>query len=160
ASGGHGSYRARLAFPKAGRWTLTARAGSTTSRLGTVTVRKAAGIPISFVWPTSVAVEPGGSLLVAENGLARVMRVGLSTGRVTDVVSLTKAYAVRRASSGAVYATDGSVLRRIDGSTPVKVADSESDIGPLAVAPNGDVYFTTETKLWKLAGGSGTPVRL
>src|SRR5262249_50792490 len=120
ASGGHGSYRARLAFPKAGRWTLTARAGSTTSRLGTVTVRKAAGISISFVWPTSVAVEPGGSLLVAENGLARIMRVGLSTGRVTEVVSLTKAYAVRRASSGAVYATDGSVLRRIDGSTPVK----------------------------------------
>ena len=34
ATGGRGSYRARFVFPSAGRWTLTARAGGTTSRLG------------------------------------------------------------------------------------------------------------------------------
>ena len=159
ASGGHGSYRARLVFPKAGRWTLTARAGGATSRLGAVTVRKAAPVPLTFAWPTSVEAEPGGSLLVVENGLSRLLRVSAS-GRVTELASLGKAYAVRRCPSGVVYVTDGPVLRRLDGTATPEVARAESEIGPLAIAPNGDVYFVTETKLWKLAGGRGTPVRL
>jgi len=160
ASGGHGSYRALLVFPTAGRWTLTARAGGATSRLGTVTVRNARPVPLAFVWPTSVDVEPDGSLLVVENGLNRLVRVSTS-GRVTEIASLTKAYAVRRASSGALYVNGGPTLYRIDGTAaPVKVAQAEGDIGPMAVAPNGDVDFTTETKLWKLAGGKDAPVRL
>ena len=160
ASGGHGSYRARLVFPAAGRWTLTARAGSSTARLGSVTVRKAAATPLTFVWPTSVDVEPGGSLLVVENGLRRLVRLDPVTGRVTQIAALTKPYAVRRAASGAVFVSDGPVLRRIDGTRPpAKVAEADGDIGPIAIAPNGDVYFTTETTLWKLAGGQGTPVR-
>jgi sugar lactone lactonase YvrE len=160
ASGGHGSYRARLVFPAAGRWTLTARAGGATSHIGSVTVRKAAPVPLAFVWPTSVDVEPGGSLLVVENGLSRLVRVSTS-GRVTEIASLTKAYAVRRAPSGALYVNGGPALFRIEGTAvPVKVAEAESDIGPMAIAPNGDVYFTTETKVWRLAGGKGVPVRL
>jgi streptogramin lyase len=160
ASGWHGSYRALLVFPKTGRWTLTARAGDATSRLGTVTVRKAPPVPLAFVWPTSVDVEPDGSLLVVENGLNRLVRVSTS-GRVTEIASLTKAYAVRRASSVTLYVNSGPTLFRIDGTAaPVKVAQAEGDIGPMAIDPNGDVYFTTETKLWKLAGGSGTPVWL
>ena len=35
----------------------------------------AAGKPLTFAWPTSVEVEPGGSLLVVENGLKRLVRV-------------------------------------------------------------------------------------
>lgn len=159
ASGGRGSYRARLVFPKAGRWTLTARAGGASSRLGAVTVRKAAPVPLTFAWPTSVQTEPGGSLLVVENGLSRLVRVSAS-GRMTELASLGKAYAVRRANSGAVYLTDGAVLRRLDGTSTPEVARAEAEIGPLAIAPNGDVFFVTETKLWKLAGGKGTPVRL
>lgn len=159
ASGGHGSYRARLVFPAAGRWTLTGRAGSTTSRLGSVTVRRAA--PIEFVWPTSVEVEPGGSLLVVENGLHRLVRIRPATRRVTELATLAKPYAVHRSVSGAVFVSDGPDLRRIDGTgAPVKVAEADADIGPIAVAPNGDVYFTTGTALWRLAGGKGTPVRL
>jgi sugar lactone lactonase YvrE len=159
ASGRHGSYRARLVFPEAGRYTLTARAGTATSRLGAVTVRKAAGVPLSFVWPTAVQAEPGGSLLVVENGLNRLVRVSAS-GRVTELASLGKAYAVRRAASGTVYLTDGAVLRRLDGASTPEVAKSEAEIGPLTVAPNGDVFFVTETTLFELAGGKGTPVRL
>jgi streptogramin lyase len=120
----------------------------------------AARAPITFVWPTSVEVEPGGSLLVVENGLRRLMRVS-PAGRVTLVANLRKPYAVARSRSGQIYVTDGPVLRRIDGKrAPVKVARAVSDIGPIAVAPSGDVYFTTELGLWKLAGGRGTPIRL
>src|SRR5690242_618372 len=103
----------------------------------------AAPTPLTFVWPTSVEVEPGGSLLVVENGLNRLVRVS-PTGRVTQVAALLEPYAVQRSRSGRIYVTDGPVLRRIDGKrAPVKVAQAESDIGPIAIAPNGDVYFTT-----------------
>src|SRR5437868_2319472 len=48
--------------------------------LGAVTVLAgsalaASSTPLSFVWPTSVEVEPGGSVLVVENGLRRLVRV-------------------------------------------------------------------------------------
>jgi streptogramin lyase len=96
---------------------------------------------------------------VVENGPSRLVRVGPS-GRVTELASLTKAYGVRRAASGVVYVTDGPILRRLDGTSTPEVARAETEIGPLAIAPSGDVYFVTETKLWKLAGGKGTPVRV
>jgi serine/threonine-protein kinase len=108
--------------------------------------------PIPFVWPTSVAVEPGGSLLVVENGLHRLVRVSPG-GEVTTVAALTKPYAVVRSRPGSIYVTDGPVLRRIDGTrTPVRVATANNDIGPIALARNGDLYFTTETALWMLHG--------
>jgi len=120
----------------------------------------ASSTPLSFVWPTSVEVEPGGSLLVVENGLRRLVRISPS-GRVTQVAVLVKPYAVARSRSGHVYVTDGPILRRLAGKKPpVKVAEAASDIGPIAVAPNGDVYFTTDGGLWKLAGGAGKPIQL
>jgi sugar lactone lactonase YvrE len=161
ASGGHGSYRARLVFSAAGRWTLTARTGSSSSSLGRVQVRRAAAAPLTFVWPSSVEVEPSGSLLLVENGLRRLVRVVPATGRVTEIASLTKPYAVRRARSGSIFVTDGPELLRIDGTkAPVKVAEASTDIGPIAIAPNGDVYFATDTAIFRLSGGKGTPARI
>jgi serine/threonine protein kinase, bacterial len=120
----------------------------------------AARAPIAFVWPTSVAVEPSGSLLVVENGLHRLVRIS-PAGRVAQIWALTKPYAVRRARSGVVYVTDGPILRRLAGArATVKVAAADADIGPIAIARNGDVYFTTETALWRLRGGRGAPVQL
>ena len=116
--------------------------------------------PLSFVWPTSVAVEASGSLLVVENGLHRLVRVGTG-GQVTQVAALTKPYAVVRSRSGSIYVTDGPVLRRIDGTkAPVAIAKVASDIGPVALALNGDLYFTTETALWQLPRGKRSPVHL
>lgn len=116
--------------------------------------------PLTFVWPTSVAVEPGDSLLVVENGLRRLVRVG-PDGQETQLAALTKPYAVVRSRSGSIYVTDGPILRRIDGAKrPVAVAAAGSDIGPIALALNGDVYFTTQTALWKLPRGRRAPVHL
>jgi streptogramin lyase len=120
----------------------------------------AAPTPLTFVWPTSVDVEPDGSLLVVENGLRRLDRVS-PAGEVTQVATLTKPYAVQRTRSGSIYVTDGPALRRIDGAgAPAIVTRAVSDIGPIAVARNGDVYFTTEAALWKLPRGKRAPVRL
>jgi streptogramin lyase len=151
-----GSYRARLVFPAAGRWTLTARAGGSTSRLGSVTVRRPA---LRFTWPTSVDDQPDGSLLVVENGRARVLVVEPATGATRVLTSgFEKPYAAVRAPSGSIYVSDGRTLERVDaGGSPLTVATADEDIGPLAIAPNGDVYYTTGTPLFRLPAGGGAP---
>jgi DNA-binding beta-propeller fold protein YncE len=156
ATGGRGSYRARLVFPSGGRWTLTARAGATTSRLGSIAVRARAPVPLTFVWPTSLDVEPDGRLLLVENGLERVLRIDPTTGRAATVAAgIPKAYAAARAPSGSIFVAGAHELLRIDGATPpIRVAEADSDIGPIAVAPNGDVYFATGTQIFVLHGGS------
>jgi hypothetical protein len=54
---------------------LSAKAGGSTSRLGTVTVRSATPKPLTFTWPTSIDLQADGSLLVVENGAGRLDRV-------------------------------------------------------------------------------------
>ena len=158
ATGGRGSYRARLRFPRAGRWALTAHAGRSISRLGSVQVRAA---PLTFVYPTSIELEPGGTALLVENGRRRLLRVNLGTGRTNVLASsLSRPFGVARSSSGAVYFSDESV-KRLDGSgPPIEVAPSDEQVGPVTVAPNGDLYYSTETRVFRLAGGTGTPVRI
>lgn len=116
--------------------------------------------PVTFVWPTSIALEPTGSLLVVENGLHRLVRVDPRTGKLTELASgLTKPYAVARSGPGRIYVTDaGTVLLVGGGSTPKAVAAAPEDIGPLAVAANGDLWFTTSQRLYRVSGGRSTVV--
>src|SRR5262245_16177616 len=62
ATGRRGSYRARLVFPKAGIWRISAQAGGTTWRLGSVRVRQASARPVAFTEPTSIDLQPDGPL--------------------------------------------------------------------------------------------------
>jgi DNA-binding beta-propeller fold protein YncE len=156
----HGRCRGRVVFPRVGRWTFGARAGGARVRLGSVRVR-ARAVPLTFAWPTSVDVEPDGSLLLVENGNGRVLRIDPVTGKTAAVTSADRAYALAHGPSGAVYLSAGKSLLRLDGAggaTPV--AQAPADIGPVAVAANGDVYYTTETQAWRLAGGAGAPVQV
>jgi DNA-binding beta-propeller fold protein YncE len=160
----HGRYGASVVFPKAGRWTFGARAGGARVRLGSVSVRPRT-VPLTFAWPTSVDVEADGSLLVAENGNqssnGRVDRIDPATGKTVEIAEADQAYSVAHAPSGAVYLSAGKSLLRLDGAgqtTPV--AHAAEDIGPIAVAANGDVYYATQTQVFKLAGGTGTPVQI
>jgi streptogramin lyase len=122
-------------------------------------------VPLTFAWPTSVDVEPDGSLLVAENGNqsgnGRVDRIDPRTGKIVEIAEADQSYSVAHAPSGAIYLSAGKSLLRLDGSggtTPV--AQAAGDIGPIAVAANGDVYYATETQVFKLAGGTGKPVQV
>ena len=157
--GANGTYRARLVFPRSGRWTLTARAGGARSSLGSVTVRPAP--PLTLSEPTGIDVAPDGSLLVVEFGLHRLVRVDPVTGRVTVVATFGKPWGVARAASGTVFASDAGSLMRIDpGKAPTAVATVEPgvEIGPIAVAPSGDVFYATARAIYRLAGGTaGTP---
>jgi serine/threonine-protein kinase len=118
----------------------------------------AAAAPLTFTWPTSVAAEPDGSLLVVENGLHRLVRVDPSTGHVAVVAAgLPKPYAVARTGSGTVFLSDGGTLKRIDGKrAPRTVARVAEDIGPIAIAPGGRLYFATGTRVYRL--GHAAPI--
>jgi len=160
ARGAKGSYQARLLFPRTGVWTLTARAGSALSRLGSVSVRPA---PLAFDQPTGVAARPDGSLLVVEFGRQRLLRVDSATGRATLQAKLVKPWGVAVAPSGSAYVSDLRWLKRIDpGHAPQVVAtvDAGVEIGPVAVAPNGDVVYSTVSAVYRLAHGSGPPQQL
>jgi streptogramin lyase len=156
ATGRKGSYRARLVFPKSGRWTLSARAGGSTSRLGVVTVRRRAE-PLAFVYPTSIAVEASGSLLVVENGRGRVWRVDPAAGAKTLVRSgLSRPYSIATTPSGAILlATENTV---IDLGSGAVLATVDTQVGPIALAPNGDLYLTTVTTTYRLKAETTTPV--
>jgi hypothetical protein len=160
AAGGHGAYRARFVFPAAGRWTLAVRVGGSTSRLGSVQVRPPPVQPVAFTEPTSIDLEPGGTLLLVENNPGRVLRVDPKTGRVTVLVATTtRPYSIARAPSGGVFLSGENLLRRVDpNGSLTTVAQADSDIGPVAVAPDGDIFYTTETQIFRLAGGVGPPI--
>jgi hypothetical protein len=156
-----GRYRARVVFPSSGRWSLGARVDRTQVKFGAVGVRRRP-VPLIFVWPTSVAVESARSLLVVEDGAGRVMRVDPLTGKTAAVIpSISRPYSVALAGSGSFYLAAGKSLLRVDSAGhQMLVAEADADIGPIAVAPNGDVYFTTETRVFKLAGGVGPPTSI
>jgi streptogramin lyase len=162
ARGGRGVYRARLVFPKTGTWRLTALAGGSRSRLGSVRVRPRP--PLTLVEPTGIEVAQDGSLLVVEFGRSRLVRVQPSTGRVTRIASFDKPWGVARAPSGSIFVSDQGSLKRIDGaSAPATVVTVEPgiEVGPVTVAPGGDVYFSTASALYRLPQGQpGLPERL
>jgi streptogramin lyase len=164
ATGRRGSYRARLVFPAAGRWRLSASAGGATSRLGSVRVRRAAPKPVAFTEPTSIDLQPDGTLLLVEFASGRVLRVNPSTGRIAVVASgLFHPYAVVRAPSGSVYVSAENLLLRLNGGgspTTVAQVDPSVEIGPIAAAPNGDIYFSTATQIFRVPGGSGPPIHI
>jgi sugar lactone lactonase YvrE len=160
AHGSHGSYRARLVFPRAGRWTLTAHAGAVVVSLGAVAVRAAAAPPLRFSWPTSIDLQEDGSLLVVENGAGRIVRVRPGSKGVTPLASgLAKPYAVAHDADGRVYVSNDRQLERIvPGAAPEIVATAAEQIGPLAVGADGTVFYTTSSQLFAVTGASSRAV--
>jgi sugar lactone lactonase YvrE len=154
-----GRYRARVVFPAAGRWTFGARAGRARVAFGSVLVRRPP-VPLSFAWPTSVDVESNRSLLLVENGNGRVLHIDPRTGKIVVVAQTDRAYAVDHGASGATYVSAAGRLLRLQDGKLTLVVNTGEDTGPLAVAPNGDVYYSTAARIFRVAGGTGTPVRI
>jgi sugar lactone lactonase YvrE len=158
----NGGYHARLVFPRAGRWRLTARAGGTRSSLGSI--RVLAHAPLVLDQPTGIAVQPDGSLLVVEFGRTRLVRVVPWSGEVEQITTLAKPWGVARAASGSVFVSDQNRVERIDpGHAPTTVAsvDPSLEVGPVAVTSAGDLVYATSSALYRLSGGNaGTPQQL
>jgi streptogramin lyase len=128
-------------------------------RLAALTLVALAGPTLTFTQPTSIEVESSGTLLVVENNPGRVLRVDPTNGRMTVVaVSLARPYAIVRAPSGAVFVSVGRTIRRLGGGV---VARSATDIGPLAVARDGRLYYATGTGVfWAGHGRLRSRVRI
>lgn len=115
-------------------------------------------VPLRFAWPTSVDVVSKRSLLVVANGSGRVIRLDPVTGKTTRLFRVARAYSVVHApEGGGFFLSAGGALLRVDASGhATTLVTSAEDIGPIAVAPNGDVYYATTTSVFKL--GSATPL--
>lgn len=121
--------------------------------IGCATALTAAALhngPLTFSWPTSVDVEPGGSLLVVENGRHRLLRI---TGSRTTVLAagLAKPFEARRTSSGTIVLSNGHALQRLgaSGRPVVTLARAAGDIGPIALSGTR-IYYATGTSLYRL----------
>jgi YtkA-like/NHL repeat len=154
-----GRYRARVVFPAAGRWTFGARSGRARVPFGSVLVRRPS-VPLTFAWPTSVDVESNRSLLLVENGNGRVDRIDLRSGKLVVVAQTDRAYSVDHGASGTSYLSAAGRLLRLQDGKLTLVGNAGQDVGPLAVAPNGDVYYSTAARIFRVDGGTGTPTRI
>jgi len=98
------------------------------------------------------AVSLDGSLVLVENGRGRVLRMQPATGHTTQIAAgLLKPFQAVRAPSGSIFVSDAGALKRIEGGgPPVTVATTAEDIGPVAVARNGDVFYATATRVSRL----------
>jgi streptogramin lyase len=115
--------------------------------------------PIPFAQPTSIELEPAGTLLLVENNPGRLLRVDPRSGHVAVIVrSVARPYAVVRTFSGRVFFSAANSLRRIDtGRKPATVARADSDIGPIAAGPEGTVYYSTAAHVYRLPAGASAP---
>jgi hypothetical protein len=152
ASGRNGVYRASLRFPRAGSWRVSATLRGRTTQLGSVAVDVARDP--ALVDPIGIAVEPSGSLLVAQLREAPLLR--LAGGRLSSVgdgpsgffqltVTGSAAYAAGR--DGAVYRLRGTTLERI---TP------PLDAGSAAADAVGNLYVTVYAGYVKRVALDGT----
>ena len=147
-------YRARLVFPSVGRWRLVAHIGRAQFPLRAVRVQ--AGPPLLFAYPTEIGFDRSGALLLVENGLGRVARIEPASGRQSTFARISRPFGVAISSSGDVYVSDANTVRRIAAARRVTtVAQAESDVGPLAIDPAGNVYFSTATRIFRIDGGNG-----
>jgi streptogramin lyase len=110
---------------------------------------------LSFAWPTSIELQPGGSLLVAENDTGRIVRVDPTSGREKVVArSLYKPYAVATAADGTVYWTSGGgSLERLRGGRHATLLKLTEQLGPMTLGTGGAIYFATETRAFRFENG-------
>jgi hypothetical protein len=104
-----------------------------------------------FVWPTSVDVARDGSVLVVENGTGTVLR--FAPHRTVIATGLIKAYAVAVAPSGQVFLSANGHLLTLSHGRATRVRGAGSDVGPIAIARDGAIGYTTSTTAVVLRSG-------
>ena len=108
--------------------------------------------PLQFNYPGQIAVEPNGTLLVAESG-GRLARIEPGGGTIGTATAVQRPFGVVTAPR-VIYFSDANAVRRIDTSGVIStVAQFSSDVGPLALAANGDLYVMTAARVFRLVGG-------
>jgi sugar lactone lactonase YvrE len=143
---GPGRYTAIVRFPSAGIWRLAAVVRGRIFPLGRV--RVLVSYPLAL--PAQILALDERSLLVVERqGRDRVLRVDTETGRFSVVTTrIPSPWGLARAPNGGVLVAGGSGIYELGGR---KVADVAA--GPIAVAPNGDLYFADQSRVGRIVDG-------
>jgi sugar lactone lactonase YvrE len=136
-----GRYAVRIVFPSAGRWTLTTRLAGRRLALGVV---QATDPELLLERPAALLAEPDGTLLLAEGGRQRVLRVDPASGRVTVVAQgFENPFGLGRLPDGdLVVSSEGSVFRLDETGRREAIATFPSGVecGPIAIDAQGLVY--------------------
>lgn len=111
-------YGASLRFPSTGSWVVSAVVATRRTRLGTVAVDVARD-PL-LVDPFTIAVEPGGALLVGN--LRQGSLVRLAAGARATIVAERPVGHLTVSPQGTVYALSEQVLYRMEGNSLSRVA--------------------------------------
>jgi hypothetical protein len=149
---GNGRYRLTLTFPRAGRWTLTARAGRSSARLGAVTV----DIPPTPLLGDlfALAVEPSGTLLIGQVHGGGIVRATVA-GSTRRVVPDRDVFHISVGPSGTVYVTlhDFGGVYRLDARNELEPLGFPADAA-IAAEGSGAVYVLHGNRLLRrtLAG--------
>jgi len=98
-------------------------------------------LAVDIATPYKLALEPAGTLLVADGDRNRIVRVDPATGAETVVATLPRPLAVTAAANGAIYALADEKLFRVVGRRAKQLARFDAE-GPNddAVTAAGRVY--------------------
>jgi hypothetical protein len=136
AAGRKGVFRVALRFPRAGTWRIAASVRGRTTQLGTVSVDVARDPAI--VDPIGIAVEPSGSILVAQLRESPLLRV--TGGRAVSAGDGPGGFFQLTVTGSTAYAAgrDGAVWR-LSGPTLEQVSPA-LDAGAVAADEAGNLY--------------------
>lgn len=135
-TGTRGSFRVRLSFPEAGRWSYAVTLAGASLLRGALTVRSAEPPAAEVTEPFAVALAPNGRVLVADRAANRIVSIDPATRESTVVAG----------NGQAGFSGDGG---------PATAAAVDQPIGVVA-APNGDVYIATGERVRKVTAATGT----
>jgi hypothetical protein len=147
-----GMYRGVVRLP-AGAWRLFVEAGSRRHPLGLLRVLPAT---LGLDQPAQVVVAQDGSLLVAERGLRdRVVRVIPATGVVTPFATgLSDPFGLAFGQDGSILVSAGGAIHGVPAGGGRPVEHVRIDAGPIAPAPNGDIYYANRSELGVVRAGT------
>lgn len=131
--------RARVVFPRPGRWRYGVRIGRRTRLVGTVDVRPRR---LSLREPFDVVETSPGTYLVADRVGNAVYR--LRGGVLTRVARIAGARDLERAANGRVLVASGSKVVELDTASGhvQKVATAEHDVLGVAALPDGAIVVS------------------
>ena len=144
---GRGRYTATLRLPTAGIWRLAALVRGRSLPLGRL--RVLTSYPLAL--PAQILALDRSLFVVERQGRDRILRVDAGTGRFSVVTTrIPSPWGLARDANGRVLVSGDSGIYELGGP---KVADVGA--GPIAAAPNGDVYFADQTRVGRISRGGG-----
>ena len=141
-------YSAALRFPAPGRWTVSALLGRRVVRLAYVVVAPAG---YALALPAQLLVADGAILVAERQGRDRLLRVDPATGAFSVFgTGVPEPFAIARARDGSFLVSGESGLYRLPPGGGYAELVAEVEASPIALAPDGDVYFGNATSLGRI----------